>query len=136
MALDISLRNFLIANLSSVVLPNASSPGVIQMSKIQENAQDPHIWFQRSGRDQELALAGQPLILTETFDLECISKDPDTCQTLASAVRDLLHGYRGAFDSDTALLVEVDDQSDDYLFFNLDQDEGIYPSALSIKIMA
>ena len=112
----------------------------VSQGAVNENEALPRIWIGRSSRDNDIDLAGSEFVI-DTFDLEIVADHTEgndgvsQALEIADAVRTLLHGHYGDFADITVKGVFVDDQTDDYLPKSLDSPDGIYLSALSIRIL-
>ena len=99
----------------------------------------PRIWFRRAAVDGELNLDGGATLPQTTFDLEVLTDDIEQLDTLADAVRARLHGYpptgtAGSWGTRQVLGVFCEDQSDDYIPFAINDDEGTHFAALSVVV--
>ncbi len=112
----------------------------VSQGAVNENETNPRIWIGRTSRDNEIDLGGGGFV-TDTFDLEIVATHSSTndgvseALEIADAVRASLHGLHGDLYDRGVMGVFVDDQTDDYVPKAIDSPDGVYVSALSIRIM-
>ena len=113
----------------------------ISQGVVNEDETHPRIWLGRASRNHDLDCGGVGGIIEDNFDLEIVAEhDADTdgieqALKIAEAVRDSLHGFTGEMGVTTVLGCFVDDQSDDYLYKSIDSPDGLYMSALNVRIL-
>lgn len=129
MAIDISLRSYLLAQASITTFTTT-----VQVNHISQGASSTRIWLSRRASDEEVDLGGNGGLIESYFDIEAMSEDIDTAQDLAQAIKEALNGYRGVMGAQPVQAVFVADHTDDYLPRNQDDDLGLHIASLDVQI--
>lgn len=102
----------------------------------------PHVWYRKSPHSDTPELDGTTGVLLETtFDVEVLTDDPDELDTLTDLMRTRLNGYPpangqpGAFGSRPVRGVFAEDHDEDYVPFNLSDDEGTLVSSFQVLVI-
>jgi hypothetical protein len=91
----------------------------------------PHVWFTRTGRNEDDALEGGHLV-TERFTVEVVG-DSDV-EGLLDAIFDTLSNWRASVGDKDIQLVDVEDADDDYIFRSVGESEPTYMHALQVVV--
>src|SRR5438128_874585 len=102
----------------------------VQQNVIAETTGFDRVWYQRRGAATDVDLLGNQLLTNTEFDVECVSIDIDTAESLASTVKTALNGFFGLMGSTHVLGCFVEDQQDDYQTMSNDADTGEHVAAL------
>lgn len=127
----------LIAFLLTDATVNAAVGGNrICQTHVPQEFEPPLIWFQRTGETMNDCLDAAPGDDPHEvmFDLECVAATEGAELSLAEAVKDKLHGFRGAFGSQQVQAVFCEDHQDDYEPRSIDSDSGLFVAAMQIMI--
>lgn len=110
-------------------------PGSIQQDRIDQDAPDDYIWFHRRASSRDVNLDGSKRgFVVSSFDVELISDDIDTAQTMADILKDELHAYMGAMGDSRCLGAFVEDHTDEYYPIN-GADDGKHVCSLDVTII-
>lgn len=103
----------------------------VHYQELPQSSTYPHIWFTRTGVDNEPFLGGETGITDESFSLEIVSDTDES--TLLDSVIETLENLDGNVGDGVVFMTQVEDQSDDY-FFESDDGDADYRHALRITI--
>ena len=130
MSLATDVKAFMVADAAV----NGVVSGRVHYNWIPQNSPRPHIWFQRSEREEALTMDNVGGLVRTTFDVECNSTSLSEAHDLADKVNDLFHGHSGPIVNTTSQLAQVDSQQEDYVPRNNDADETIHSASLRVSI--
>lgn len=94
----------------------------------------PHIWFRVTNDNEPLTMDGAGGLHDSNVDVECVGLTEDSAQGVADAVKNRLHGYKGALGNITCKAAFVDDKDDDYIPFSVQSDEGSHVIAYNVRV--
>lgn len=113
---------------------NAVISGRMHQNSPPQESSKPFIWYRRSNENTPLTMDGAAGIHRVEFDVECITTDPVTSESLADKVKTRLNGASGAFGSSTVQGAFVNDHLDDYLPKGVGGDSGLIAAAFNVLI--
>lgn len=122
-----AMRARLLANVS---LQNALAER-IHYQEIPQNSEFPHVWFTRTGRDEDDALEGGHLV-EERFAIE-IASNSDV-EAIIDAIFEELSSWTGDVSGKDVQLVDVEDADDDYIFRSIGEAEPVFLHALQVVV--
>lgn len=140
MSLVDDFRNKLIESSEVLaLLPNAATDiGVVQYLKNEyegDTAPTTRIWFRRSSREKETNNTGVELLTRTDLEIEIISEDIELAEDLSEVMYDILNDFAGTMGSTCVCLMSIQDQDDDYQYYNLGEDDGLYIVAQQVNII-
>jgi len=106
----------------------------VHYNHLPESSARPHIWYRVASDNEELTMDGTGGLHEAFVDLECVGVTEDSAQDLADAVKEFLHGHKGAMGASTASAIFVTDKDDDYVPFAIESDEGAHVDAYTLHI--
>lgn len=129
-----TLREMIVGRVSGVM--NTSAPGAVQQNLSDPNAPGTRILYTRRSETRDNYLGGGSGPSETTFDVEVISQDLEQVYIIADRLK-TLHGED--YDSTThgceVLLTLVEDQSDDYFYRGIGEDEATHATALDVSVI-
>lgn len=108
--------------------------GRMHQNSTPQDASKPFVWYQRTMENEPLTLDGVGGLRQVMFDVECVTPDVSTAESLADKVKTRLNGKRGTFGNSAAKGVFVADHSDDYAPKSVGGDSGLHVAAFAVTI--
>ncbi len=106
----------------------------IHYQEIPTESQYPHIWFARTGREQDDLLDASEEMTQERFSFEIVGQAD--CESVVDRVIAVLNQFEGQVGARDVQLVDIDDADDDYLFKSIGEGEPDYLHALQVTIFS
>lgn len=113
---------------------NSVIAGRMHQNHPPQDTSKPFIWYQRSSENEELTLDGVGGLKQVQFDVECVTADVATAESLADKTKARLHGKRGTFGNSTVQGSFVQDHSDDYAPKSIGSDGGLHVASFQVTV--
>lgn len=104
----------------------------IHYQELPQGSVFPHVWFTRTGRQQDNLLDASEEMTVETFSFEIVG-DTD-CEAIVDRLIELLGQLEGQFGSQDVQLVDISDADDNYVFQSVGEGEPNYLHAIQIEV--
>ena len=126
-------------DLRTFVIGSTSVTGLISTrcsynKDIPQPLPQPAVWFRVTNDNEDLTMDGAGGMHEADVDMECVATTETTSQAVADALKDRLHGYRGAMGNISCKGAFLQNKDDDYVPYNDDSDNGIHVVAYSLKL--
>lgn len=124
------LKTYIVSSTSC----NAVLSGRVHQNSAPQETSRPFIWYQRRSENESLTLDGAGGLRQVQFDVECITGDPLTSESLSDKVKTRLNGKRGTFGNSSAKGVFVTDHDDDYIPKGAGLDSGLHVASFNVTV--
>ncbi|MFO0939828.1 MAG: DUF3168 domain-containing protein [Pirellulales bacterium] len=104
----------------------------IHYQELPQGSELPHIWFTRTGRQQDNLLDASEEMTVETYSFEIVG-DSD-CEAIVDRLIVLLGQFGGQVGSQDVQLVDISDADDNYVFKSVGEGEPDYLHAIQIEV--
>ena len=113
---------------------NAVISGRMHQNHPPQDSNKPFLWYMRTSENEELTMDGVGGLKKAIFDVECVTADITTAESLADKVKTRLNGKSGSFGASTAQGVFVEEHADDYAPKSIGSDSGLHVAAFNVTI--
>lgn len=106
--------------------------GRVHYQELPQASEYPHIWFTRTGRNQDNLLDGSEEMTVETYAIEIVG-DSD-CESIVDRVIQLLGTLDGQVGQADVQFVDITDADDSYVFQSVGEGEPNYLHAIQVEV--
>ena len=113
---------------------NAVISGRMHQNHPPQDTSKPFVWYQRSSENEMVTMDGVGGLKKVLFDVECVTADVATSESLADKIKTRLNGKSGTFGASTVQGSFVEDHSDDYLPKSVGSDGGLQVASFNVTV--